>query len=339
VLASGGAKQAVAMSAAARVKALDPAVHCVHALHAHDRDFRESNCYVDLWIELLHAVGLEPTACLAFTLASDFEGDQWTFFKPPHADLHELYGVRVEELTPWRTLVEHVGTQLERGRLPLIEVDAYYLPDTTASDYRRAHVKTSIAIAHLNRGARRLHYFHNAGFFALEGDDFDGVFRLGAPAREDALPLYCEMIKLDRVKRLADAELRALARGQARRHLALRPAHNPLRAHAATLQHDVELIAREGLGTYHGYSFAVMRQLGANYELAAAFLRWLGGDASVAEAAGGFSRIAKVAKMLILKLARIANSGRPGDLTASFEDMARDWDSAMARLAEGLQKE
>ena len=47
----------------------------------------EKNCYVDVWIELLHALGLEPLAMLAFTVAVDFEGDQWTFFKPSHDDL------------------------------------------------------------------------------------------------------------------------------------------------------------------------------------------------------------------------------------------------------------
>jgi hypothetical protein len=64
---------------------LHPSDYKPHALHGFDRDFRESNCYVDVCIGVLHALGLEPTACLAFTLASEFEGDQWTFFKPPHA--------------------------------------------------------------------------------------------------------------------------------------------------------------------------------------------------------------------------------------------------------------
>jgi hypothetical protein len=46
----------------------------------------------DVWIELLHAMDLEPHAMLAFTLAVDFEGDQWTFFKPTPGDLWALYG-------------------------------------------------------------------------------------------------------------------------------------------------------------------------------------------------------------------------------------------------------
>ena len=48
-----------------------------------ERAWAETNCYVDLWVELLHALGHDPIAALPFTLAIDFEGDQWTFFKFP----------------------------------------------------------------------------------------------------------------------------------------------------------------------------------------------------------------------------------------------------------------
>ena len=57
-----------------------------HSLHRSDRCWTETNCYVDVWIEVLHALGLDPTAAGAFTLSTDFEGDQWTFFKFPPED-------------------------------------------------------------------------------------------------------------------------------------------------------------------------------------------------------------------------------------------------------------
>ena len=41
---------------------------------------------------------------LPFTVAIDFEGDQWTFFKPPHDELCDLYGLDVQELNVWRPL-------------------------------------------------------------------------------------------------------------------------------------------------------------------------------------------------------------------------------------------
>lgn len=327
------------MSEPSRIFDLDPAAYQPHALHGFERDFRESNCYIDVFIEVLHALELDPTACLAFTLASDFEGDQWTFFKPQHADLQELYGLGVEELTLWRPLIEQVRTQLARRRLPLIEVDAFFLPDTAASDYRKQHVKTSVAITHADAETRRLRYFHNAGFYELHGDDFDGLLRIGVATHDDYLPPYCEIIKPDRVRPREPEELRAASRELARRYLALRPQQNPVRAHAAQMREHLQWIVDGGLPTYHAYSFAAMRQLGANFELASAYLRWLGGGPEVAEAAEAFAQISKVAKMLILKLARVANTGRISYPEESFEEMARAWDAGMTKLADGLARD
>ena len=90
---------------------LDPATYRRHAIHGDNRTWAETNCYSDVIIELLHGLGHEPIAALPFTLAIDFEGDQWTFFKFPDSDLYELYGLDIHELNPWRTLVQHIGTE------------------------------------------------------------------------------------------------------------------------------------------------------------------------------------------------------------------------------------
>ena len=87
---SSGAR-AVPPPSLAALRPAEPAF-AAHPLHDADREWPETNCYVDLWIELLHARGLEPEAMLGFTLRQDFEGDQFTFFKPPLADLEALYG-------------------------------------------------------------------------------------------------------------------------------------------------------------------------------------------------------------------------------------------------------
>ena len=84
-----------------RVWDLDAGAYARHALHRGDRAWPEANCYVDLWVELLHAAGAEPLAALPFTLGIDVQGDQWTFFKFPPADLELLYGVDVFELNIW----------------------------------------------------------------------------------------------------------------------------------------------------------------------------------------------------------------------------------------------
>ena len=117
---------------AASVLSRAPAMtYIAHKLHSDDRTWPETNCYVDLWIELLHARGLEPLAGLAFTLGLDYEGDQFTFYKFPHNDLRMLYGIEVQELNLWRPLEVHAAQQYELGRVLLVEVDAFYLPDTT----------------------------------------------------------------------------------------------------------------------------------------------------------------------------------------------------------------
>ncbi len=44
---------------------LDPSAYTPHALHAAERMWPETNCYVDLWIEVLSALGQHPKPCLA----------------------------------------------------------------------------------------------------------------------------------------------------------------------------------------------------------------------------------------------------------------------------------
>src|SRR6201986_4906087 len=102
---------------------LDASSYQQHEIHACERQWAETNCYVDVWIELLHAWGFEPLAALPFTIAIDFEGDQWTFFKFPLADLYSLYGLDVQELQIWRPLVNHLEEQVELGRPVLVELD------------------------------------------------------------------------------------------------------------------------------------------------------------------------------------------------------------------------
>src|SRR3954471_11559638 len=109
---------------------LNSADYARHVLHTDASVWTEKNCYADLWIELLHALKLEPMAMLPFTITIDFEGDQWTFFKPSHDELYELYGVDVQELTVWQPLLEHAKEQLSAGKLVSTEADAFWLPDT-----------------------------------------------------------------------------------------------------------------------------------------------------------------------------------------------------------------
>src|SRR4051812_48246955 len=149
---------------------LDPATYTPSALHDSDQIFPETNCYVDLWIELLHAQGIVPESAMAFACMVDFEGDQWTFFKPPPDELMRLYGIDVHEMQLYRPTAEHVLEQARAGRTMTLEVDSFYLPDTASSAYRMAHVKSSIAVEGIDPVQQRLRYFHGAGYYELSGE-------------------------------------------------------------------------------------------------------------------------------------------------------------------------
>jgi hypothetical protein len=326
------------MSRVAVLPDLDPASYARHPLHAEGRVWVEKNCYADIWIELLHALRLDPAAMLPFTVAVDFVGDQWTFFKPPHEDLAALYGVEVQELTVWRPLLDHAVEHAASGRFLSTEADAFWLPDTAGTDYRRQHTKTTIVLNDVDVDARRLGYFHNAGYHALEGEDFTQLFRLDASFDAAFMPLYAELVRVDRAAPRPPRELAALSRALLCKHLARRPADNPVRRFGARFAADLPELSRRGLDHYHAWAFATVRQLGAAFELAALHLRWLeaAGDVGLGPAADAFDAVSAGAKAFILKAARAVNARRPLDATATFADMAAAWDAGMATLVARL---
>jgi Domain of unknown function (DUF1839) len=322
---------------------LAPGAHKPHALHAEARAWVEKNCYVDVWIEALHARGLEPLAMLAFTVRLDFLGDQWAFFKPPHADLFELYGIDVQELNLWRPLVRHAVEHLGRGDLVLSEADAFFLPDAQGTDYRRQHVKTTIVLETIDTDTRTLGYFHNGTYAALEGDDFDGALGIAAAAANPAfLPLFAEVARVGRVRMLPRYELLDRSFDLLRHHLARRPTDNPFARFKVRFVEDVAALASEGLAAYHAYAFATLRQCGANFELASFYLKWLdeliserdpsSSDDRLARASVHFDEISSNAKALVLKGARAVTTKKPSDFSSMLDGMETSWGAAMNLL-------
>ena len=318
-----------------RIWELDAASYRPHALHGQDRAWRETNCYVDLWIELLHAQGLDPVAALPFTLASDFEGDQWTFFKYPLDDLRTLYGLEVHELNLWQPdgLVGHIEEQVAQGRPVIVEVDSFYLPDTQGVSYQREHTKTSVAVQEIDPAGRRLGYFHGPGYFQIEGADYAGLFRLDRASDPTWLPPYVEIVKLHALQRPGSEELKRRAIDLVRLHLHRRPATNPFARYRKRFERDLEALRARPIAYFHLYAFATLRQLGANFELASTFLRWLEehGEGGLAPAAAQFATIAEIAKSLMLKLARAVMHKKPLDV-APFVALEEAWDRAMQDL-------
>ena len=318
----------------ATLPGLDPESYVAHGLHAGTRHWPEANCYVDLWIEALHSLQLEPTAALGFTVGLDFEGDQFTFYKFPHPDLQYLYGIEVRELNVWRPLLQHAAEQVAMGRLFIMDVDAFSLPDTAGVSYRREHVKSAIAIQHMDVPARQLGYFHGTGYHVLAGDDFQDLFRLGGADGEKSLPPYAEVAKVEHAVRLPDAELVRRSLVLLRRHLADRPSENPVQAYRSRLEGDIAWLRNEPPEMFHLYAFATLRQLGSCFGLTCSYLQWLAqhGEAGLEAAIAATDEIASASKSLQFMLARAVRATRTEEMPYLFDRLEASWNTAMAEL-------
>jgi len=313
-----------------RLLEIDPDTYRCHPVHATDRVWSETNCYVDLWVEVLHALGHNPIPAAAAVLSTDFDGHQWSFLKFAAEDLRLLYGIDVNELNIWQTVLEHAVQELQQGRLLTVEVDAFWLPDTAGTSYRTEHTKTTIVPNNIDAVAMTMEYFHNSGYYRLDGDDFRGVFRLGGVAPEVLLP-YVEVVRLDRLHAPdAAAELDLV-----RAHLARRPARNPVAVLADGVRAALPSISASGLESFHRWSFGVLRQCGASAELGADLSRHLDGRGVVGAvaAAESFYAVAQGAKSVQFRLARAAR-GRTVSVDEELIAMAAAWESAVQTLAD-----
>jgi hypothetical protein len=318
------------------VRDLDPRTYTRHAIHGEGRAWAETNCYVDVLVELLHGLGFEPIAALPFTLRIDFEGDQWTFFKFPHADILELFALDINELNPWRSLVHHVDQQVALGRPVLVELDSFFLPDTRGTAYQLAHVKSTVAVNEIDVDARHMGYFHGQGYYHLDGPDFAEIFQLEGLVHERMLPPYIEYVKfVDGSAPASDAGLVEASLGCLRHHLRLVPARNPFLSFKERFQSDLEWLMGESIETFHQYSFATLRQYGACFELVETYLRWLAaaGETNLDAPIEAFRSISATAKALQFQLARAMARRRSLSLEP-VDQMADLWVRGLEPLVE-----
>jgi hypothetical protein len=272
---------------------------------------------------------------LPFTIAIDFEDDQWTFFKPSHDEIRSLYGLDVQELYVWRPLIEHAVEHLAAQKVISTEANAFWLPDTAGTDYRTQHTKTTIVIVDIDVEKRELGYFHNASYHRLAGEDFVKSFRLDVPPDPTFLPLFAEVVRLDHAVERPRAELISMSRSLLSKHLARRPARNPVRAFGSRLEQDISTLHERGLPYYHAWAFGTIRQIGAAFELASRHLSWSNvnkSDERMMAAATAFEQISQISKSLILKVARAVNSRRPLNVTDMLDTMAQLWERGMDDL-------
>lgn len=318
----------------ARVLRLDASSYRPHWLHGEDRIWQETNCAADLWIEALHALGLDPLLGLAFTLSADFDGEQWQMFTFPPEDLRRLFGIEMDELNVWRPLADHLVDQLSLRHLVVVDVDAWHLPDTAGLTYRCAHQKTSVMVQHIDPVERRLGYFHNAGYYELSGEDYAGILEPEAGSLAASLPPFALAIRLERLRPVDEATAEA-AEALAAEHLERRARSNPVARLKKRIEEDLPWLQAKGLDTFHRYAFGTLRQCGSGAELAASFSSWLGarhGRIS-SPAKKGFVELASSMKSIEFSLARAAR-GRPCDLDALFAGPEAAWERAMVGLSD-----
>ena len=308
---------------------LDPTTYQRHAIHSQERQWAETNCYVDVWIELLHAWGFEPIAALPFTLTADFEGDQWTFFKFPHADLYQLFGLEIQELMIWRSLVKHIEEQVSLGRPILVELDSFYLPDTAGTAYQREHVKSTVAIIDIDTANQRMGYFHGQGYYHLSGADYVNVLHLSGVPHPSVLPPYVEIVKRHEIAPPTEEALTQTSVERLQSELQKLPDANPFEKFKPRFETDLQWLAGEPLETFHQYSFATLRQFGACYELSATYLKWLQGRgiAGLETSIGVFDGLSSGAKTMQFQLARAMARKRTLDLSP-IDQMASQWQLA-----------
>ena len=311
------------------ISSLSPRSHAPHPLHDGARDWPETNCYIDVWIEILHALHEDPSAALGFTAAQDFEGDHFTFSKFPLEDLKEQFGLEVQELALYDSLERHVVEQASRRRMVLVEVDSFFLPDTRGVSYRLEHTKTTIAVNRIDPSKRELDYFHGSGFHLLGGDDYDAILR--QPPGAALLP-YAEFVKFDHRKPLdATTSLHLL-----RRHLARAPAENPVAAFRARVREQAEAAAERENAFLHKYAFNTARQLGMNFELLGSHLRWLdsmgAGWAFLGPATQSCKALSSGAKTFQFQLARAVTRKRFDGIALALDPLVDHY----ARIFEGL---
>lgn len=318
----------------ADVLGLDPLTYRSHALHGTDRVWTETNCAADLWIEGLHALGLDPVAGLGFTFGTDFDGDQWRMFTYPVETLHAVYGIGVDELNVWRPLRDHVVEQLSLGNLVAFDADAWWLPDTASLTYHCAHQKTTVLASMIDTDAHRLGYVHNTGYHELGDDDFDALLPAGPETA--FIPPFTLQVRLGGLRPPAavdDEQVRALAV----EHLGRRPVDNPVLRMASRVTSDLARLREEGLDAFHRWAFGTVRQCGANAELAAAHALRLasGGIGGAADAAAALDTVAVGMKSAELSLAR-AVRGRDVAVDEIFGPLAERWAGAIQLLVDGL---
>jgi hypothetical protein len=298
-------------------------MHTKHYLHANDREWPQSNCSVDLWIEVLHHWGFDPVSAMAFTVALDYEGDQFTFYKIPPGDLESLYNVQLLELSVFDDLEQHVVEQVKRGRIVLVEQDGFYLPDTKGITYRAAHKKTTIGVNSIDPTNGTLTYFHNDIFGTLDGEDYQHVMYKADPP---VLFPYTEFIKRHDMRTRSEVDYKRAALLLLQKHMIRMPQQSPVAAFRRAFAAHVHKLNPV---SFHEFAFNHFRMFGSNFEYLGSFLKWLTGDHVQA-----CTQLAKISKLMQFKTLRMVSREKFDPLDEQFNQLEENYARLVVRIKE-----
>ncbi|KAI3596868.1 hypothetical protein D8I24_7139 [Cupriavidus necator H850] len=294
------------------------------------------NCHIDLWIELLHGLDLPPVAALACAVRQDFEADHFTQCRFPDADLERLYGLTVHALAFYDSLESHVAAQTSRGHIVVMELDSSQLPPPRGAGYLRHCTPTCIAIDVLIPEAGAVGYYHSDGYHTATGEDYAAIIRLAPGVRSaEALPfMHADVVRRNGHPHAAETLLEA-SLALLRFHLSNRPRENPVTLFRAVFPQHLERLMARGEPGFHHYASGVLRQLGANFELLARYLRWLvmHGQEVPEKAAQACYTMASEAMVMQFRLMRAVISRKPDPCEDCLDQLEASYLASVPLLA------
>jgi len=295
-----------------------------------------ANSHIDLWIELLHGLDFAPVAALPCTVRQAFEADHFTQCRFPEADLERLFGIRVHAMTLYDSLEAHVAAQTSRGNIVVMEVDSAQLPPTPGAGYQRQGSSTCIGIDVLIPEASEVGYFHWDGYHTASGGDYAAIFRLAPGVRSpEALSFtHAEVVRRTAEPRCDSALLEA-SLALLRFHLANRPRENPVTTFRAAFPEHLDRLMARGESGFHHYASGVLRQLGANFELLARYLRWLvmQGERVPVKLAEACYTMASEAMVMQFRLMRAVISRKPDKCEDCLDQLEASYQASVPALA------
>ena len=264
----------------------------------------------------------------------DFEGDQWTFFKPPPEDLELLFGIDIHEMQPYRPLPLQ-ARRADRQRPHADRRARLLVPARHRGDQlpQRARQELGRDRGDRPRGASGCATSTAPACTSSPARTTAASSASAASSSTDVLPPYTELVRFDAGPALRGDELRDAAPARCCADTSpRRPASNPfLRFGHAARATTCRACWRATSPTYHAYAFATVRMVGAAFEVAASHVDWLLGRGRGQSAATRCARIVEGCKALSLQ-ARPPARVRPERRRSS--ELAAAWDEAMARLEE-----